>query len=189
MVKTKHGGARRLRKRAEQQAKVTAQSKPEPDQETEGPAPPSHLQRKVTKHMKFYDKVAASKASALAARPSIHKRSKRRREAVPASLTDYSALLGSLEGAAQQAQAVSQGRAAKQKRGLGRGGGKARTKITVDETVRLQRVLQHPSFQADPLAAVRAHLDSTLPAAASPPKPPRQKAKKKSPAAAAMQED
>ncbi|KAK9825717.1 hypothetical protein WJX74_000839 [Apatococcus lobatus] len=184
MAKTKHGGARRLRQRAEKRAKANAKGEPEAEPDTGGHPPPSHLQKKVTKRMRFFDKVAASKEKALAAKPSIHKRSKRRREAVPASLADYSALLGSLEGAAVQSDAAAVGRAAKRRQGLGRGGGKKRSKITVDETVRLQSVLQHPSFQADPLAAVSAHLESTLPAAPPPPEPSK---KRKSKHSSAMQ--
>ena len=37
------------------------------------------------------------------------------------------------------------------------------------ETQRMQAVLQHPQFQANPLAAVASHLAATLPAAPPPP--------------------
>ena len=40
------------------------------------------------------------------------------------------------------------------------------------ETDRMQQVLAHPQYMANPLAAIRNHLEATLPAAA-PPKPPQ----------------
>ncbi len=45
----------------------------------------------------------------------------------------------------------------------------AREKVAEVETQRLQAVLQHPQFQANPLAAVASHLAATLPAAPPPP--------------------
>lgn len=41
------------------------------------------------------------------------------------------------------------------------------------ETARLQQVLVHPQFQADPVAAVTAHLAATLPPPPPAPKPVR----------------
>lgn len=45
----------------------------------------------------------------------------------------------------------------------------AREKVAEVETQRLQAVLQHPQFQANPLAAVASHLAATLPAVPPPP--------------------
>lgn len=41
------------------------------------------------------------------------------------------------------------------------------------ETARLQQVLVHPQFKADPVAAVTAHLAATLPPPPRAPKPAR----------------
>lgn len=46
---------------------------------------------------------------------------------------------------------------------------KGRERVAEVETARLQQVLTHPQFQANPLAAVVSHLTATVPAA--PPKP------------------
>ena len=55
---------------------------------------------------------------------------------------------------------------------------RGRERVAVVETERLQQVLQHPQFMANPLAAITSHLAATLPAApaatsAASPRPPR----------------
>ena len=50
----------------------------------EGPAPPKHLQRKISKKVNFLDKVAASKSAALAAKAVIAKKGRKVSAAVPA---------------------------------------------------------------------------------------------------------
>jgi hypothetical protein len=40
-----------------------------------------------------------------------------------------------------------------------------------EESERLQQVLQHPTFQADPLAAIASHLEATMPPPPAPLKP------------------
>ncbi len=40
------------------------------------------------------------------------------------------------------------------------------------EAVRLEQVLQHPQFVADPFAAITAHLEATMPPKPPPPRAP-----------------
>lgn len=51
---------------------------------------------------------------------------------------------------------------------------KARMAVSVTESSRLQKVLQHPAYKADPVQAVLNHLANTLPAAPAPAAPARQ---------------
>jgi hypothetical protein len=48
-----------------------------------------------------------------------------------------------------------------------------------EESERLQQVLQHPTFQADPLAAIASHLAATMPAPPPLPKLPMDAKQKK----------
>lgn len=50
------------------------------------------------------------------------------------------------------------------------------------ETERLAKVLSHPQYQADPIAAITNHLSTTLPPPRAPPRPaadPKQRRKEK----------
>lgn len=49
----------------------------------------------------------------------------------------------------------------------------------VSETQRLQMVLQHTQYKADPFAAVAKHLNATLPAPPQPPKKAQSKQDKR----------
>ena len=40
-----------------------------------------------------------------------------------------------------------------------------------EESERLQQVLKHPQFQADPIAAIASHLQATMPPPPAPPRP------------------
>lgn len=88
------------------------------------------------------------------------------------ALTDLASLTASL------AEAAADDAGATQRRQLGCSVGTqhGREKVAAVEAPRLQQVLQHPQFKANPLAAVASHLAATLPAAPPPP-PSRQQAK------------
>lgn len=83
------------------------------------------------------------------------------------ALTDLSSLTASLTEAAGALGSSSGGR--RHAFGASVGTQKGREKVAEVETARLQQVLTHPQFQANPLAAVVSHLAATVPAA--PPKP------------------
>ena len=61
MVKKRVGGAHRY-KAVHKAAGQDAQQQKQQQQQQEGPKPPSHLQRKITKSVKFYEKVLLSSA-------------------------------------------------------------------------------------------------------------------------------
>lgn len=91
------------------------------------------------------------------------------------ALTDLSSLTASLNEAAGTLGGGGGG-GRRHAFGAGVGTQKGREKVAEVETARLQQVLTHPQFQANPLAAVASHLAATVPAA--PPKPaPRQQQK------------
>ena len=80
---------------------------------------------------------------------------RRAKSTVSAALGDLSTLSASLTEAGE----------AKQQRQFGEsvGTSRARAKVAEVESGRLAAVLAHPTFQADPLAAVTSHLAATLP--------------------------
>ena len=156
---------------------------------------PVHVRKKVLRKAEFMDRVRSTARSAPASRageaaplrlshpakggtpfcPKLRlaagkKNTKRR--AVPAALQDLSAIRAALEESAGEPQKAAQGGC------QGRGGGKKRMQVTVEETGRLQQVLAHPVYAQDPLAALHEHLQASLPAAPAPEKP-QQKQKQK----------
>ncbi|KAK9815410.1 hypothetical protein WJX72_003228 [[Myrmecia] bisecta] len=163
MVKKKLGGSRgrKVPKASQQDAKA---DKPQKGTELQGPSPPVHIRKKVARRVRFFEKVAAS--NPLGARGTIQKKQKRRRQP-SAALADLSTLADSLGEAANKLTT----KADKKQKGLGVGGCKARTRITADETARLQQVLAHPHFKANPIAAITNHLTAMLPPVPEPAKP------------------
>eukprot|EP00878_Enallax_costatus_P008634 GHUV01009028.1.p1 GENE.GHUV01009028.1~~GHUV01009028.1.p1 ORF type:complete len:182 (+),score=61.33 GHUV01009028.1:332-877(+) len=155
MVKKKIGGAHRY--------KALTASKAAPEEQS-GPKPPQHLQKKITKKAKFFEKVAANNA-ALQVQRSVQKKKGRSKSALP----NLQSLAGELDqlvqlGAQQEQQRPGKGIRSSIKRS------KARLAITVSETQRLQQVLQHPTYVADPIQAITNHLTATMPAAPAPQK-------------------
>ena len=94
----------------------------------------------------------------MSAKKVIKKRSKKR--TIPAALTNFSTLAAALDRASDEAKNT----AARRRQLAGKGFCKKRTVITSQETVRLQQVLAHPQYQADPFAAIQSQLQATLPA-------------------------
>lgn len=176
MVKKRVGGAHRYR--AVQRATAAAAAAAtgggplaaaaagaSKQQAPEGPRPPSHLQRKITKQVKFYERVLSTPAVQQSG-GGVHKRSKKKGSA--ATLASLDSLAAELDGvvAAAAASGSGSGSSSKQqargtKSSIKRS--RARLAVGVSETQRLQRVLAHPAYQADPIAAITNHLRSTLP--------------------------
>ncbi|KAL4451626.1 hypothetical protein ABPG75_007288 [Micractinium tetrahymenae] len=130
-----------------------------------GPAPPQHIQRKLSRKVKFLERVAATKLSA--SKGGVAKKKKRKPSV---ALTDLSSLTASLNEAAGALDGGGGGGGGRRHAfGSSVGTQKGREQVAEVETARLQQVLAHPQFQANPLAAVASHLAATLPAA--PPKP------------------
>ena len=78
-----------------------------------------------------------------------------------AALTNLDSLTASLHDAALEG-------ASRRQFGHSVGTQRGRERVSVVETERLQQVLQHPQFMANPLAAITSHLAATLPAAPQP---------------------
>ena len=105
---------------------------------------------------------------ALTSPPPLQKQ-KRKKKAPGVALGDLSALgltLGEIQRNLPAARAPKKPRGPR--KGLGTGGLRARERLNDSESQRLAAVVAHPTFQADPLAAIASHLGSTLP----PPPPP-----------------
>ena len=81
-----------------------------------------------------------------------------------AALTDLASLTASLSEAAAGLHG-----SARRQFGAAVGTQRGRERVAAVETQRLQQVLAHPQFQANPLAAVASHLAATLPAVPPPP--------------------
>ncbi|GAX73553.1 hypothetical protein CEUSTIGMA_g1004.t1 [Chlamydomonas eustigma] len=186
-VKKKLGGGKRY-KAAE---KAKAQGAPAPG--WEGPAPPKHLQRKISKKVNFLDKVAQSKAAALSAKPVIHKKVPMKTALDLSSLSGIIGELGpSLNQQSQQKSLMnSRGNVkslnkekARRVRGpatdktvtaeklpikscrvFGQAVGTLRVRkmIMAQEKERVQQVVAHPMYQLDPITAITNHLTATLP--------------------------
>lgn len=166
MVKKKLGGGKRYKA----VAAAKAEGKPEP--EWEGPAPPLHVQKKLARKANFLDKVSRASAGAkLATRAGgvAKAKGKKKQGALP-SLSTLSAVLDELgegaagggKGAGQAGRAGTPAGGAKQ-RGAAVKSAKQRQHILAEESSRLQQVLQHPAYVADPIAAITNHLRHTLP--------------------------
>lgn len=98
--------------------------------------------------------------------PAAPQKTKRRPSA---ALTDLDSLTRSLAEAAAGLEGGGAGAGGRREFGRSVGTQRAREKVAEVEAPRLQAVLAHPQFQANPLAAVASHLAATLPP--PPPKP------------------
>jgi hypothetical protein len=158
MVKKRVGGAHRYSK--------VVQAATTPTEDAAGPKPPQHLQRKITKKVKFLEKVAKSNTALQVKKDATKKRTQKQ-------LLNLHSLAGELELLAQQQQ--------QQNKQTGKGKAcsikhqKQRLRTGVAESKRLQQVLHNPLFQADPFQALTNHLMNTLPAAPQPTRPQHQK--------------
>ncbi|KAG1664374.1 hypothetical protein FOA52_004707 [Chlamydomonas sp. UWO 241] len=101
MVKTKTGGGKRFQAAAKAKAAVDA-GDADATPAWNGPAPPKHVQRKISRKVGFLDRVAASKAASLGAKAGVTKKSKRGSKA----LNDLSSLSGQVTELLQQHGAV-----------------------------------------------------------------------------------
>eukprot|EP00775_Hariotina_reticulata_P005768 gene5768-biopygen7572 len=159
MVKKRVGGAHRYSKAVQAASGAT--------EEAAGPKPPQHLQRKITKKVKFFEKVAKSNTALQVKRGGTKKRAQKQ-------LLNLHSLAGELEVLAQQQQQQQQQQAGKGKASSIKHQ-KQRLRTGVAESKRLQQVLHNPLFQADPFQAITNHLMNTLPAAPQPSQPQHQK--------------
>lgn len=142
-------------------------------QAQQGPSPPGHVKKKVTKKLHFLERVADSKQQALAARSVIRKKKHKSKAKQAKALPDLSSLAELLAEVdhkqQQQQQDPKQQQQPEQQSNTHKGrteqitGSKARRIVTQTETARLQQVLAHPDFKANPLAAIKNHLAATLP--------------------------
>ena len=127
-----------------------------------GLAMPAHLSKKLDRRIKFVKQIKKSSIASLAARGSLQKPRKRRKKSQ--ALNSLDTLTDALDTASAEVQQA----AVRRHKLAGRGESKKRTKITSQETERLQQVLAHPQYQADPFTAIQSHLQATLPPAPLP---------------------
>lgn len=159
MVKKKVGGAQRYSTALKSKMKQDASSKP-------GPAPPAHLQRKISRKIKFMDKVAAT--ASLAAKSNIKKKPRRR------PLPDLRSLSGVLsEAAAEAEEHALKKKADKMKMEHSATSNRRREQIAVREMARMQQVMAHDVFKSNPIAAITRHLTTVLPPPPPAPVPAR----------------
>eukprot|EP00245_Coleochaete_scutata_P005325 TRINITY_DN18789_c0_g1_i1.p1 TRINITY_DN18789_c0_g1~~TRINITY_DN18789_c0_g1_i1.p1 ORF type:complete len:209 (+),score=48.68 TRINITY_DN18789_c0_g1_i1:123-749(+) len=134
--------------------------------------------RKIAKQARFAQKLQTSH-QALAPTKTIAKKRKKRRGAKSSGHT-----LESLESLAKflpTAESLAM-KASSSQRGSKIMRSKARQEITKEETKQLAAVLSHPAYQQNPFAAIRQHLQNTLPPRPAPlpaPSDKKQKGKKK----------
>ncbi|KAF6257286.1 hypothetical protein COO60DRAFT_1640105 [Scenedesmus sp. NREL 46B-D3] len=180
MVKKKVGGAHRYKSLKA----AGASSSAEVAEAATGPKPPQHLQKKITRKVKFIDKVAqSSTAAALQANKGLKKKKRKRKSALP----DLQSLAGELEQLAglQDSEGQQQAQQKRQQQRSGKGTkssikrSKARLAVGISEMQRLQQVVQHPMYKADPIQAITNHLTATMPAAPQPPQQRQQQGPKK----------
>lgn len=157
MVKRAKLAAKKARKLLEGEKAAPAAAAAD---ERGGPAPPKHIQRKIVRKVKFLERVAATKLTAN--KGGVAKKKKKRQPS--AALTDLASLTASLNEAAGSLEAAA---SVGQRRQFGTSVGtqRGRERVAEVETQRLQQVLAHPQFVANPLAAITSHLAATLPAA------------------------
>jgi len=150
MVKKKVGGKQRYKAQKTSAAKQL--------EEPVGPAPPQHVQRKLTKKVNFLERVAASKQASLQLKGTSLKKKKKSKQ-----LPDLKSLAGPLEELLKsQGQAkTSSNQQGKRLTSVKRV--QARADVTGRELNRLQQVVYHPAFQANPLASIMNHLQAALP--------------------------
>ena len=74
----------------------------------DGPRPPAHVKKKLTKKVQFLERVADSKQSALAARAGVHKKPHKRTNKRRKALPDLSSLVDVLAQVEQQPTQPSQ---------------------------------------------------------------------------------
>ncbi|KAI8465301.1 MAG: hypothetical protein J3K34DRAFT_396195 [Monoraphidium minutum] len=172
MVKKRVGGGQRFRSAAAAAAAAATAGSKGAGSQPSGPLPPQHVQRKVNRKVKFLEKIAASQKASLAA-PGRGVTKKRKAKPLP-TLDSLAGALSELGAGGEAGGAAGGGGGggglsgkAKHMASKGRGSSvkrlKARQAIALSEAHRLQQVLEHPSYQADPLAAITHHLQATLP--------------------------
>ena len=107
-----------------------------------GPAPPQHLQRKVLRRVRFLEKVAAARPVLAPRGGGARKRRGRRGSAKPSGLAALDLGLSSLAASLGEVERETAERASAPRKGLGAGGARARSRITVSETRRLRQVIK-----------------------------------------------
>ena len=80
----------------------------------DGPRPPAHVKKKLTKKVQFLERVADSKQSALAARAGVHKKPHKRKNKRRKALPDLSSLADVLAQVERQPTLPSQQQDSKQ---------------------------------------------------------------------------
>ncbi|PNH07433.1 hypothetical protein TSOC_006105, partial [Tetrabaena socialis] len=155
-VKKKVGGGKRYKAVASAKAQGLAEPK------WDGPAPPLHVQKKLTRKVHFMDSEC---------RTAPHKSARKK------ALPDLSTLGAVLDEVAQR-KGAAKGQAGdkdQKQRGSAVNSAKQRGHILLEESQRMKQVLRHPLYKQDPIAAITNHLQHTLPPV-PPLKKPTQKA-------------
>jgi hypothetical protein len=117
-----------------------------------------HVQRK---NAFIEDELARLEAAAVVRRNALASSGAQRRKDTTPVLTSMSALADAVDAVGRAEQAVdTEGKAERPAQKVVHE--KARRRILADESVQVQNVIEHPSFQADPMEALRQHLMNTV---------------------------
>lgn len=127
-----------------------------------GPAPPAHVQRKVSRKVQFLQKVAQTNLALRKDQGGVQKKSRKGRKPLP-DLSTLADTLNDILTSGDMAGKASGGTGQTRVPGASVKSNKERAAITLKETERLQRVLHHPQYQSNPLLAIANHLNATLP--------------------------
>eukprot|EP00873_Tetraselmis_striata_P016255 jgi/Tetstr1/436519/TSEL_025345.t1 len=127
--------------------------------ERSGPGATQRLQKKVERKTKFLAKVATS---AVVASGAVKKKRPAAKRKVSKALADFSSLGDVLSEIRAPGRGEGEGGKAR-KDGMGAGACRKRMKITRRENERMQMVMGHPQYKANPLSAIASHLQAVLP--------------------------
>lgn len=116
----------------------------------------SSLKRKMEKQLKFTDKLQKSHDEALAAKTTLAKKRKKKKAGI--TLGNLQSLVDDLPDSKGPAGAGVRSLKLAPKVLRSR----ARTKLLTSETERMAAVLAHPTFKANPVAAITSHLQATI---------------------------
>uniref|UniRef100_A0A7S1X502 Ribosome biogenesis protein SLX9 n=1 Tax=Tetraselmis chuii TaxID=63592 RepID=A0A7S1X502_9CHLO len=174
MVKSRKQG--RAGQKSKLESRQAANEQAGQGDERGGPQASAKLQKKVERKTNFLARVATS--AVVASGAVKKKKSSGKRKAVSKALADFSSLDDVLKEINHPGKEGAEGGSKARKDGMGVGACKKRMKITRKENERMQMVMGHPQYKANPLSAITSHLQAVLPSQA----PPKQSAKTGKPA-------
>lgn len=166
-------GKRRMRDRAEAATEKEASGAADDTNVMPAIVKTPHFQRKLKKQLEFNDKLTQLQHAAIAKQKKANV-VKRKRKNVGKALGSLAGLAECLDGIAVSGPQAADALKLNPKTLKSR----ARVLLLATETERMSAVMAHPAYKADPLAAIRAHLEATVTATeqlANDPKPTKRR--------------